>query len=366
MLSAFYDIIYFLSTTIYSYYDSDPKNCVIFWVFGSLFLPLSLTPQMLRCMCFSFMISWNKAKSRKEEKSWHSSKMFLIKPWFLGGFLVGNLIIQFLVLILVQNSVDGNIFLDVSCASNPTGDIWVPSVTFYAMWLIFYIGFCGFIIFSENDAFHIKKELLLYLLSSLPLFLLYFFVVSPLFPYDFPAWLHSQFPFQMIVLCTFFSTICYPLYLLYQEVRAPQKHKENSSNEEYSMSKIGGKFLLAKVLNDSELCREFTVFCVRSFCVENILFLEDVARYEGLERTQDQLAAAQKICQTYFSGQSSLQINIDATIYQNTVRVVDSLQVDQKTFEDARHQVFEQLNSDAFVRWRQSPEFAALTTKIIL
>jgi len=238
-------------------------------------------------------------------------------------------------------------------------------VIFYSIWLVVLLVSIGFIFSSKTDTFHIKTELIAFLCCSFPFFFLYIFRISSSFQDSFPDWLSPQFPFQMVVILAFLSTICFPLYLSLKEKNFNRQQVGSKLTESQSGSnQPGNKDLLSQILEDATLSQAFTSFCVRSFCIENVLFLEDVFNYRGLKTSEEQKEAAGKMLERYLSTTNPLQINIDAPIAANILRAVQAQLIGQRLFDEARAQVFEQLDRDVFTRWRQTPEFRTLWEQV--
>lgn len=130
--------------------------------------------------------------------------------------------------------------------------------------------------------------------------------------------------------------------------------------------KKGGLDPLYYCISNEEFFNSFRSFLEKSLCIENLIFLMEVADYvtgfQGMDSNKKK-SEVERLYETYIQEMSPLQINIeDNTRTQIETRVKDQ-DITEEIFRDAAQEVHELLLSDSVHKWKKTKEFYGVWIK---
>jgi len=227
------------------------------------------------------------------------------------------------------------------------GVLAVVALTFYVVKL-----------WNINDAFYIKREMILILAGVPLLFLL--FVLSFIF-----SWGVAEDVFMFLsttyVMCV---TLYYPSALAILELRKNARdedlhplRKSMSGEELYYRAEDTFK----SYLQEEETLVLFIKFCVKSWCVENVLFYLQVEKFNKLEDTPEALTpAAELIISRYIVPGAPLDINIEDHVRGPILEQAKKNEFSKDMFLKAQLHIFRVMYQDTYSKWKRTKEFRAI------
>lgn len=218
------------------------------------------------------------------------------------------------------------------------------------------------LLWNSKDVYLFKYELKLLIFFSIPIFVFWvIYRITSLLPRtvnpDFLVWL--------IITAFYILSVIYPLYLSYGNrwfgtIKAMKPSNSiGSMGSSNSTGKVTVDDMLTIVLATPILHDAFTNFCQELWCIENVVFVDEVLQYKNLSAS-NRLAKAIFVSKMYLLDSAPYQINIDGSSRNKVLQAIKLEQTPENLFDDLHKMVFEQMRSDTFEKWRKLPTFGDL------
>jgi len=114
------------------------------------------------------------------------------------------------------------------------------------------------------------------------------------------------------------------------------------------------RFQLSNVLNDSQLYESFKKFCINTWTIENLLFIEAAHDYMQAEE-KDLKSKAKNILDEYIREGAPLEVNVDYPTRAKTIEAFMEGNVTRDLFDEAVKEITRILEKDTMRKWWTQP-----------
>lgn len=165
----------------------------------------------------------------------------------------------------------------------------------------------------------------------------------------------------------FWLTYGIMLWRTFQIDKEPQ-HKIDIQTRTPNSRTYSGNYetMLRDIITDENLKRSFSQFLQGEFCLENLLFWDEVERFKKLEGN-DRVLKGEEIAKQFFTGEGGFLINIEGPMFLNIQQALaESLKLTDKSaspfankeiFEEAATHIFSLMTQDSLMKWRKHSSF---------
>jgi len=293
--------------------------------------------------------------------SWHSKARFSTSTWFQFTLYSCLVLLFFCLVVAVHFSFpepEPYILGAVDCFPYT-----IYLLATEAVLCVIGIIVSVIVLWNVLDNFHIKNELKIDLVLGLPLAVIWvIYRIGNVIPIT----ISSDVIVWIIIVIFFATSVAYPLYLSYGErwTRGPSllalRNRELTTTN--SLAKFNTDDIFQRVLGTPALLDPFRLHCERSFCVENLVFFQDVNYYRQLP-PPERPAKARFMHKMYIAPGSPYELNIDGKTIRELSDKIKEEAIDGTLFDQALEQVYSQMKADSFEKWRKKPEFQRLWKK---
>jgi len=210
-------------------------------------------------------------------------------------------------------------------------------------------------LWSMQDAFSIKKEIVMVSISA-PTLLMAFVVC---FVFDWRAAIHT---FTVLApLSVVFITLYYPAALAILEIRRNSQDEDLIALPGRASSDTlvyRSEDIFRGYLESEETLVAFIEFCVKSWCVENVLFYLQAEKFKKLENSPQILKPmATLIYERYIEEDAPYLVNIENSTSTGIKERMKNEDFDPLMFSSAQEHIFKVMYQDTYVKWKRSKEF---------
>lgn len=318
----------------------------------SVFAPLQIRGLNLVWLCrYSEVI----ALSSTDTSRWVRWKGFLRfnRQFTVVLLLLGCLFLTGICIMLFDESVEEVAGPEDACSAIAfyvTAAINIADAVF--VFIIIVLGW------NVKDVFHIKKELTCAFSICAP-GLVVWFVAKYLFV---NLYIHYYVVIFMIMSVNA-TSIIYPLWLTYHD---SSMYVPGASTEEIEITQ---SMTLEDILHNSVLLDAFAEYCVESWCVELLLFCQEVNNFTQIPFSDKKKRRESRnyIIKRFVEKGSPLEINIVHQIHKEIIQSMETDDIEDTIFIDAVNACEQILETDVLRRWKQhSPAISVVKEASLL
>ena len=134
-------------------------------------------------------------------------------------------------------------------------------------------------------------------------------------------------------------------------------------SKDLNLTSLQKERILEKIRNDIQGRNSFKQFLAKEFAEENLLFIEDVEKFESAQE-DERYSMGFRIFETYIKPGCEREVNIDAQVRKKITEKFGIHEVKKPIFREAFVSVLETLREDNLVRYMKSDKYELFITKI--
>jgi len=221
-------------------------------------------------------------------------------------------------------------------------------------------------LWKARDAFSIRTELTLLLITCVPVYIVFGVVLVD--PSAVPT-LKSNWLLLIILAVSISATIVFPLIVAVRERvwalqnTLPSGIRRGTTNSQLDVAAISNDEFFFMCIKNPTLLASFKEFTVVSWCVESIIFYSEVLQYEATESEEGRKGLIPHLRKEYIELASPLEVNIDASTRDRIISAMERGDCSPGLFEEAHKVVYSQLRYDVFPKWIRTGDFRSAYLK---
>jgi len=289
-----------------------------------------------------------------QEEGWFQRHSWMNKPLFLSLIYLLILFIFSLACIIIHFAFppESPFVPSLGCIQSQIYSMVLQAILATSA-LIYYIVK----LWNMEDALFVKREMVL-VVAVVPL-LFVFFVLSFLLAWDTAIHIFTTLaPFYAACVTLYYPSILALLVIRRNRIDQDLVPAGKSSGGEVFYQ---GEETFLLCLRSEETLLPFINFCVKSWCVETILFYLEVEKFSKLENNKELLAKeAKAIVDRYVAEGAPLEVNLEFEMRRNILNRVSTGDLHPEMFQRCQKHVFKVMYHDTYIQWKRTKEFREL------
>jgi len=163
-----------------------------------------------------------------------------------------------------------------------------------------------------------------------------------------------------VVIGAFIGSVAFPLIMVLVDKRRDKGRVRTRGSRSVSVNSVSDLEKLRSVLQDPPLLEILKGYCMRAWCIENLLFFEAGTEYLVTHKSQspeENKTKAWRIYDMFVKVSSMLEVNLDMPTREAILEQLEADKYPADLFEEALKTVFIMLRFGVYREFSKTPQF---------